>query len=815
MPRFFRSVAALPVLVRPHRRAPVQWLSLSISARISTPGVLASLRATASLVARAVVLAAILFGSPHAIAQCGDWQVIHDDNPPASFGGAMAYDSARGRSVMLGSEVPPETWEWDGVLWDRRPDSPMANTSPQSRTGYAMAYDSLRGRTVVFGGIDFSDTWEWDGTAWTRHVNTGLPGRLDHAMAFDSVRGRVVLFGGVPAAGGGHPIDTWEWDGSAWTQRAATGPPGRTSHTVVYDSARGRIVLYGGGLGFGIHATYFSDTWEWDGETWTQRAVVGPPARGSHAMSYDGARQRVVVFGGFGTGPGYYLNDTWEWDGTSWEQRIVAAGPIPRWDVLMTYDSVRSRTVLYGGQNRSIGLLRDTWEWDGSVWVQRGPTEPPARPSPALVYDVDRERTLLFGGSGFGDTWTWDGAFWLLRSVSGPPGRSFHAMAYDSGRQRAVLFGGRDAEYVALGDTWEWDGTAWILRSTTGPAPRSGHAMAYDSARGRVLLFGGGGFSDTWEWDGNSWTERVVPGPSARYGHSITYDSVRRRVVLFGGVAVDSGTYPSAETWEWDGTAWTRGASLGPPANTWFNGRAYASMAYDAVRARTILFGGVGVSEFADVWEWDGVAWIRRTHYAGFVRARSPMAYDTSRSTMVLFGGDTLELPSEPAPPIILLNPTDQVVRAGEDVSQSVSAGGVGPFTYRWVRSGTTLVDGPGGASLGGGTVSGTTTATLAIAGVQPSDGGEYPGYFCIVSNACDSITTNGGSFIVLQPCGTADYDRDGTPGTESDIEAFFACLAGNCCPACPPNADFNGDGDVGTDLDIEAFFRVLGGGAC
>jgi hypothetical protein len=64
--------------------------------------------------------------------------------------------------------------------------------------------------------------------------------------------------------------------------------------------------------------------------------------------------------------------------------------------------------------------------------------------------------------------------------------------------------------------------------------------------------------------------------------------------------------------------------------------------------------------------------------------------------------------------------------------------------------------------------------------------------------------------------CGSADFNCDGNLGTDSDIESFFACIAGNC-PAlpCTSNADFNSDGDVGTDGDIEAFFRVLGGGTC
>jgi hypothetical protein len=62
--------------------------------------------------------------------------------------------------------------------------------------------------------------------------------------------------------------------------------------------------------------------------------------------------------------------------------------------------------------------------------------------------------------------------------------------------------------------------------------------------------------------------------------------------------------------------------------------------------------------------------------------------------------------------------------------------------------------------------------------------------------------------------CGTADFDSDGDVGTDADIESFFACLAGTCCPTCG-SADFDGDGDVGTDADIEAFFRVLSGGIC
>jgi hypothetical protein len=62
--------------------------------------------------------------------------------------------------------------------------------------------------------------------------------------------------------------------------------------------------------------------------------------------------------------------------------------------------------------------------------------------------------------------------------------------------------------------------------------------------------------------------------------------------------------------------------------------------------------------------------------------------------------------------------------------------------------------------------------------------------------------------------CGSADFDHNGDAGTDADIEAFFACMGGNCCAQCG-STDFNGDGDFATDGDIEAFFRVIAGGNC
>jgi|GEM_PF-5690706 len=77
-----------------------------------------------------------------------------------------------------------------------------------------------------------------------------------------------------------------------------------------------------------------------------------------------------------------------------------------------------------------------------------------------------------------------------------------------------------------------------------------------------------------------------------------------------------------------------------------------------------------------------------------------------------------------------------------------------------------------------------------------------------------DSITST--LLTTVRTCGSSDYNGDGDFGTDQDIEAFFACLGGQCCQNCwSGGSDFNGDGDSGTDQDIEAFFRVLSGSGC
>jgi len=182
-------------------------------------------------------------------------------------------------------------------------------------------------------------------------------------MAYDSVRGKVVLFGGASANYFG---DTWEWDGNSWSQRSNDGPAPRYLHAMAYDSARGRVVLFGGSYyDNGDHN--FGDTWEWDGASWTQVSTTGPTPRFGHAMAFDPIIRRTVLFGGYSP----LLGDTWEWNGYDWV-RTATSGPAPRLYTAATFDSVRGHVVLFGGW---IGVrnLGDMWEYHRRLPVTRSP----------------------------------------------------------------------------------------------------------------------------------------------------------------------------------------------------------------------------------------------------------------------------------------------------------------------------------------------------------------------------------------------------------------------------------------------------------
>ncbi|MBK9129797.1 MAG: hypothetical protein IPM13_18740 [Phycisphaerales bacterium] len=223
--------------------------------------------------------------------------------------------------------------------------------------------------------------------------------------------------------------------------------------------------------------------------------------------------------------------------------------------------------------------------------------------------------------------------------ATAPPARRSHSMVWDSGRGLAVLFGGLGSGSAFLNDTWEWDGRTWLNRTpANSPTARAGQAMAYDARRGVVVMFGGhdpstalhGALQDTWEWNGTTWTRRATSGPRRAWA-AMSYHAGSQRIVMFGGSEINNTGYGYRDTWTWDGVAWTQVATTGPPES------GSPAMAYDAARDVCVLYGGSGTTE---TWEWDGSAWTLRTPATSPPR-RSVMAlaYDPVRRRCVFYSG--------------------------------------------------------------------------------------------------------------------------------------------------------------------------------
>lgn len=300
---------------------------------------------------------------------------------------------------------------------------------------------------------------------WSLRQPASSPGgRAWHAMAYDGARQTVVMFGGY---NGGEPTDTWTWNGTTWTHQVQATLPGRRWHAMAYDAARQRVVMYGG-QSSGSHPT---QTFLWDGVQWTAVTTASNPgATAKHGMAYDAARQRVVLFGG-----NVFANPTWEWDGTNWVSFQPATAPAPRNENALAYDAVRQRTVLYGGQlgpGGGFAYANDTWEWDGSTWSQvTTATVPPGNRYPwgQMAFDASRGSVVLHSGAallGASDTWEFDGVDWRL-AVSGGAlaNRVSGAMAYDDSRRSLLFFGGTSSS--APGAYLSSSYTSYLLATAT------------------------------------------------------------------------------------------------------------------------------------------------------------------------------------------------------------------------------------------------------------------------------------------------------------------------------------------------------------
>jgi galactose oxidase-like protein len=380
-----------------------------------------------------------------------------------------------------------------------------------------------------------------------------------------------------------------------------------------------------------------------------------PAGRYETRMVWDSAIHRAVLFGGLsaidaGTKLQYDLADTWEWTGNRWLQVFPAHTPPARAGESMVFDSARNRVVIFGGRQGKLNL-NDTWSFDGNDWTPISTTNAPSvRVLAGAAYDSTRDRIVLFGGTHqtystdgktltetpLYDTWEFDGTNWTQILTVGPVvGKPI--IEYDPVRKQTIMLGDNASAATVM---YAWDPAAakWnALTPTVLPACANEGAMTWQSSNNTLLYTGGvcattTGTEETYEWDGTNWTKIDLTLFAGAYvGSALTFDPDRQNAVLFGGAPISGALLTG--TFTYANKAWTGVGDLAYPVP-----RSLFTFTTDPVNKVIYLFGGVNdATAFFDFWTFQNGMFHAQTATNQPTDCASPIAaYDTDRSKLVV-----------------------------------------------------------------------------------------------------------------------------------------------------------------------------------
>ena len=301
---------------------------------------------------------------------------------------AMAYDALHREIVLFGGDVwspntngnggttVSDTWTFQGRTWSKH-DPP---TSPEPLANDLMIYDDksmtcvLVGKPISgIGSVSSTETWSWNGASWARLPDIPLgTNEIIQGFASDRAHGEAVLLTWVSVGNGLPTTRTWTWDGRTWALRH---PP----HELPVGGAAPRLATVGpdapARLGRGVLALFedtgnLTETWLWDGSTWSERAAATTPPYDplGATIAEDPATGVVILIGLQNVGNG----DTWVWDGATWRRAGVAP------DVDSLYGGTSLVSDLYTGHVVVIGdsgrpnRFDVLWSFGGHDWVSDG-----------------------------------------------------------------------------------------------------------------------------------------------------------------------------------------------------------------------------------------------------------------------------------------------------------------------------------------------------------------------------------------------------------------------------------------------------------
>jgi hypothetical protein len=766
-------------------------------------------------------------------------------------GGSFIHSGADG----VGQFVVNNVARWDGVRWYALGEG-LSSSNPG---GYAQVQllatwdpdgdGPLRPRLVCFGGFGQAsangsatpvvNAAAWDGAMW-QPLGEGLPEDAAHNYfsPYSAVtwNDQLLLSGRAGVAGN----QLHAWNGSIWTQVGPAPPPGwgysPTSHVITWrptPSSEPQLLLTGF---FHIGNPYADGVIAGDLTTWTGfSTALNAPV---HALAQwdpdgNGPLPPLLVAGGEFTATSaanadyvaYWAGERWMPFGWGTDGPVNAViswdpdgdGPLPPQLIIAgNFSNVGSDST---GAIPAANIAR----WDGAAWQPLGsgldgpvrallswdPDGPGPLP-PLLIVAGDFTHA---GGLWSGSIAAWDGTTWhrlgwgldaptkaiTTWDADGPgplPPRLIAAGDF--------LYAGADATGgVLVNRIAMWDGSTWQAFGD-GFATTVATTLAFDfDGLGSARLLAGGDFGLK-RWSGAQWEDfgdgfyfGAYVDPSGFEGPYPEDQCTGGGYFSFHGVPAVLGS------WDPDGPGPT------PP-------KLYSSGSFTFQDGQCCNYEG-GCYGCGCLLTYHFVARLEQDSFAPISFLPDAQCFATDAAGNLVMGSATSpyvfrERPYAPA--MITTQPQPFVAHRNDTATFAVSASNA--VAYHWYRYGPNLSDfdalEDGADWPYGGTVSGSHTPQLSIAFVLPIEAGLLR---CEISQEdCTTIVSDAASLTIIPGACTADFNHDGSAGTDADIEDFFRCLAGSCCPTCG-DIDFNGDGAVATDADIESFFRVLAGGPC
>lgn len=419
-------------------------------------------------------------------------------------------------------------------------------------------------------------------------------------VALDRARGELLIF---DSEKGGYRWNGWDVATRGW-ENTLPAPFYYGLPAMTWYGDRGHALLFGGvdeagydkdqtmPCGSGTDAPDCAPTVAWDGNQQLQSVDEGtgtaPAIRAEGVMTFDEQRQRVVLMGGWASGPGCgsplpaACRDTWEWDGTQWTKTasdtdipVAAPGGPTVQQVTGAYDQAKARTVVFAAGQ--------TWSYDGT-WTQLADA-PSSGVKPAdgalrrgMTYSTRLQKLVLFTSNHSGAIckgewadsctvlWTFDDGSRQWQPLTAAPPSAETNMSWLA----EDIFGNllfmvhrewqNDIDPEGYTEAYVYDGQFWSRAASTDANFSFGPALGYDRASHVLASTGGfGGFDEKLAattcpqaheqgdepprasvdlWNGQGW---LLPAPdlpaaqSPRVGAALTWSEAEHSLMLLGG----------------------------------------------------------------------------------------------------------------------------------------------------------------------------------------------------------------------------------------------------------------------------------------